>query len=117
VLLPYTAVNAWRYLRGPHPPAAARNVELALALALALAVFAVLYLLYTDLLRRRELYADLDAISWGAPTPSSGPEPAEQPAGRLGLFSGLGTRRHPKTRTSGLDRLVRVSDPLQRRAR
>jgi Zn-dependent protease with chaperone function len=81
VLLPYTVVNAWAAARGPRPTGPLRDV------ALALAVSVVLYLLYAQILRVRELYADRDAIAWGAdPRAWVGDEPDDVPDTIRGLL-------------------------------
>jgi hypothetical protein len=83
VLLPYVLVNLWACGSGPDRPGALRNIELALA------VSAVLYLVYADVLRIRELYADRDAISWGAdPEQWAEPELPDTVRGLLLLLLG-----------------------------
>jgi Zn-dependent protease with chaperone function len=74
ILLPYLAVSLWSARHGPDPAAARRDATLALA------VSAVLYLMYAEVLRKRELYADRDAVMNGA-DPRQWSEPA-YPGGR-----------------------------------
>ncbi|MFF0083228.1 M48 family metalloprotease [Streptomyces canus] len=60
VLLPFVAVNGWMLSTGDPAPALVRN------LVLAAFMVVLMYLTTADVLRTREIHADLDAVAQGA---------------------------------------------------
>ncbi|WP_030939711.1 M56 family metallopeptidase [Streptomyces sp. NRRL S-646] len=60
VLLPFVAVNGWKLITADPAPGLARN------LVLAAFMVVLMYLTTADVLRSREIHADLDAVAQGA---------------------------------------------------